>query len=233
MRIDITGYVTKTYQNYQFTIKVTSDSVERLPLSNLQVSKEVRIFISPDHYPFDQHNEFRKLTAWDDPRIEDIKKSHSLGKALRMGDQIECSVFIVEPETRNGVPTHAINRNRRDIETYADFPLWLYPNNGNFRRSESDSRKSLKFRKQWRYTCINKEKCGKITGYTYKYRSSRWINKNPKITFPILWWLRIKTTVSKLWKREKRPKLSNPITIISIVVTTISIIVTLWALFFK
>ena len=45
MRIDITGYVTEPLVSYQFTIKVTSDSVECLSLSNLQVSKEVRISI--------------------------------------------------------------------------------------------------------------------------------------------------------------------------------------------
>ena len=79
----------------------------------------------------------------------------------------------------------AINRNPNDIETYTKFPLWLYPNNGYFRRSESDSRESLKFRKQWRYACINREKYEKINGYLFG--DYWWINKNPKMIFPILY----------------------------------------------
>ena len=209
MRIDITGYVTESLVNYHFTIKVTSDSVERLLLSNFQVSKEVKIFILPYFYPLDD-SKFIELTARDDPRLNDrrineINNCLSFGGALKEGDQIECSVFIVDPVT------HAINRNRRDIETYADFDLWLYPDKGYFRRSESDSRESLKFRKQWRYTCINREKCGKITGYGYKYRSRRWINKNPTIILPIIGWIWIKTNLSNLWKRFTGQE--NPITI--------------------
>ena len=218
MRIDITGYVTEPLVSYQFTIKVTSDRVERLSLSNFQVSKEVRISIPPEFYPFD--DKFIGLTARDDPRISEIDKCLSFGNALSKGDQIECSVFIVDPKTR------AINRNRRDIETYADFDLWLYPNNGYFRRSESDSRESLKFRKQWRYACINREKCEKITGYAYKYRSRRWINKNPTIILPIIWWIQVKTTVSNLWERltrqENSPKtIAHKLAIIGIVATIV------------
>ena len=123
MRIDIIGYVTERLTGYSFAIKVTSDSVECLSLSNLQVSKEVRIFIYPYLYPFG--DKFIELTAQDDPRlndphINDINECLSFGKALGKGDQIECSVFIVDPKTR------AINRNPNDIETYAKFPLWLY-----------------------------------------------------------------------------------------------------------
>ena len=228
MRIDIIGYVTEPLVSYSFTIKVTSDSVERLSLSNLQISKEVRIGIPPYFYPLDDNSKFIGLTARDDPLlndplINDINECLSFGYTLRKGDQIECSVFIVDPETR------AINRNRRDIETYAYFDLWLYPDNGYFTRSESDSRESLKFRKQWRYACINREKCGKITGYAYKYRSRRWINKNPTIIFPILWWIQVKTAVSNLWERftgqENLPK--NKLAIIGIVLGVISIVATI------
>ena len=202
MRIDITGYVTERLVNYHFTIKVTGDSVEHLSLSNLQVSKEVRITILPYLYPLDNNSKFIGLTLRDDPRLNDprinkIDKCLSFGRELSRGDQIECSVFIVEEDTR------AINRNPNDIETYAKFPLWLYPDNGYFRRSESDSQESLKFRKQWRYTCINKEKCKKITGQLLnKYRHKWWINKNPKLTFPMLWWIQVKTAVSNLWKKS-------------------------------
>ena len=159
MLIDITGYVTEPLSNYSFAIKVTSDKVKPLSLSNIQVSKKVRITIPPQLYPLGDISTIIELTAADDPRIDQINKCFSFAKILRMGDQIECSVVIADWKTR------AIIRNRREIETYADFDLWLYPKNGNFRRSESDSRESLKFRKQWRYTCINRDKCAKITGY--------------------------------------------------------------------
>ena len=242
MRIDIIGYVTEPLISYSFTIKITSDSVEHLSLSlsDIQVREEVRISIPPELYPSDDEREFKRLTASDDPRRDKINKCLSFGNALGMGDQIECSVFIVEPETRNGVSTYAINRNRRDIETYADFDhLWLYPNNRYFRRSESDSRESLKFRKQWCYACINREKCGKITGYAYKYRSRRWINKNPKMIFPILWWIQVKTTVSNLWRRftgqenPSKTSINTVVTVIAIVVGIIGIVVGIWSLFFK
>ena len=138
MRIDITGYVTATHGDKKFTIKVTSDNVPDLLRSNLQISKEVEIVIPSELYPF--KNKFIELSGGDDPRREKINKCLSLGDALRKGDQIECSVFIVDPETRD------IDRNPNNIETYAKFDLWLYPNKDYFRRAESDSRESLKFR---------------------------------------------------------------------------------------
>ena len=231
MRIDITGYVTEPLVSYSFAIKVTGDSVERLSRSNLQVSKEVRITILPYLYPLDDNSKFIALTVQDDPRLNDpciekIDDCLSFGRALSKGDQIECSVFIIDAKTR------AINRNPNDIETYAKFDLWLYPNKGYFRRSESDSRESLKFRKQWRYACINREKCAKITGYGYKYRSRRWINKNPTIILPIIWWIQVKTTVSNLWERlirqENSPKTSaHKLARIGIVVGIIGIVATI------
>ena len=231
MRIDITGYVTEPSVSYSFKIKVTSDSVERLSLSNLQVSKEVRIGIPPYFYPLDDNSKFIELTARNDPRLNnprqnEINKCLSFVGALRKGDQIECSVFIVEEETR------VINRNCNDIKTYTKFPLWLYPNIGYFRRSESDSRESLKFRKQWRYACINREKCGKITGYAYQYRSRRWINKNPIIILPIIWWIQVKTAASNLWQKiigqENSPKTNaHKLGIIGIVVGIISLVSTI------
>ena len=44
MLIDIIGYVTEPLVNHNFTIKVTSDKVGYLSFSDIQVSKEVRIF---------------------------------------------------------------------------------------------------------------------------------------------------------------------------------------------
>ena len=219
MLIDITGYVTAELSSYSFAIKVTGDSVERLSLSDLQVSKEVRIAIPPQLYPLSDNSKIIELTVGDDPHINQINKCLSFAKTLKMGDQIECSVVIADWKTR------AINRNRREIETYADFDLWLYPKNGKFRRSVSDSRESLKFRKQWRYTCINKEKCKKITGQLLnKYRHKWWINKNPNLISPILRWIQVKTTASNLWKRFTGQE-KNKLTIINTVVTIIGIIV--------
>ena len=240
MQIDITGYVTEQFSNYHFKVKVTSDSVEYLSLNNFQVSKEIRIAILPHLYPLGDHSKFIGLTAQDDPRLNDphlneINECLSLGRALREGDQIECSVFIVDPENR------AINRNPNDIETYTKFNLWLYPNKDYFRRSESDSRESLKFRKQWRYTCLNREKCRKVTDYAYKYHSRWWINKNPKMIFPIIWEIRVKTAVSNLWGNTEQGKnksttINTIVTIIGIVVGVIGIVVGvigIWVLFFK
>ena len=218
MRIDITGYVTELHGENGFKIKVTSDS-----LSDIQVSKEVEVYINPCHYPNDYYTEF-KSTKENKYGREQIDKCISLSKVLKMGDQIECSVFIVDPKAC------AINRNPNDLETYAKFPLWLYPNSDYFRRSESDSRKSLKFRKQWRYTCINREKYEKIKGYLF--RDYWWINKNPTIILPIIGWIWIKTAVSNLWKRFTGQKNPIAIGVISLVATVIfgiiGLIVTIW-----
>ena len=217
--IDITGYITKTHGNNEFTIKVTSDKVQQLPLSDIQVSKEVEVYINPYYYPSDYYTEFEKITG---DRKDTVKNCLSLCKVLKMGDQVKCTVFIVKSETRNGDTTHNINNNRKDVETYADFPLWLYPNDHYFKRLEVDSQKSLKFRKQWLYTCINREKYKKITGYTlFGYRDKKWVNKNPKMIFSILWWIQVKTTFSNLWKRFTKQEKSFVIGIIGIVVTIV------------
>lgn len=227
MQIDITGYVTEELTSYSFAIKVTSDKVKHLSVRDIQVGKEVRIAMPPELYPFEGNNKFIELSGSDDPRREKINECFSFGKALKKGDQIECSVFIVDRETR------AINRNPRDIETYAFFELWLYPNKGYFRRSESDSRESLKFRKQWRYTCINRAKYKNITGYILTgYKEKKWVNKNPKITRPILWWIRGKTTISNLWERltrqENSPKkVAHKLAIIGIVFSIMGFVATI------
>ena len=221
MRIDITGYVTEPFVNYFFTIKVTSDRVEHpsLSFSDIQVEKEVTIFIPPGFCPSEHYTEF-KTTEESGSHRDMINKCLSLGRALRMGDHVKCSVFIVESETRNGDTTHNINNNRKDVETYADFPLWLYPNDDYFKRLEVDSQKSLKFRKQWWYTCINRGKYEKITDYPFG--NYWWMNKNPKMIFPILWWIRFRTAISKLSKKQ------NIVGIVGIVVSIIGVLVTIW-----
>ena len=231
--IDIIGYVTKLHGKNGFEIKVTSDKVQHLSFSDIQVSKEVRVFIDRYHYPSDDDSEFEKITGEGEYRRDKINNSRSLSNALRKGDRVECSVFIVESETRNRVETHKIKRNRKDIETYADFPLWLYPDpdSDHFKRLEVDSRESLKFRKQWRYTCINREKYEKITGSKWNdYRNKGWINKHTIRTFPRIWGIRFRTAVSKL--RKGFTKQEN-LTKISIIISIILALITIWSLFFK
>ena len=229
--IDITGYITEADGNNEFTIKVTSDKVQQLPLNDIQVSKEVTVFINPYRYPSDYYVEFEKITGENNYRRDRVNNCLSLSKVLKRGDQVKCSVFIVESETRNGDTTHNINNNRKDVETYADFPLWLYPNADYFKRLEVDSKKSLKFRKQWLYTCINRQKYEKITGDTlYGYRDKGWIRKRPNIVSPILWWIRFRTAVSKL--RKGFTKQEN-LTKISIIISIILALITIWSLFFK
>ena len=240
MRIDIAGYVTKPLVNYHFTINVTSDRVERpsLSFSDIQVEKEVTIFISPGHYPTDYHSEFETITKEDKYHRDKINKCSSLGSALKIGDRVKCSVFIVEGDTHNGVTTQKINKNRNDIETYAKFPLWLYPDDDFFKRLEVDSQKSLKFRKQWFYTHRNWGKWEKITGGEWNdYKKKPWINKHPIRTFPRIWGIRFRTAVSNLWERltgqETLLKVSLIANIILAFITTISVALNIWLLFFK
>ena len=237
--IDIIGYVTKLHGKNGFEIKVTSDKVQHLSFSDIQVSKEVRVFIDRYHYPSDDDSEFEKITGEGEYRRDKINNSRSLSNALRKGDRVECSVFIVESETRNRVETHKIKRNRKDIETYADFPLWLYPDpdSDHFKRLEVDSRESLKFRKQWRYTCINREKYEKITGSKWNdYRNKPWINKPPKLIFSMLWGVRFRTAATKLWGYYKDPKnttITRIIATISPLIAFASLILNIWLFFFR
>ena len=123
--IDITGYVTEARGNNAFTIKVTRDKATHLPLRDIQVSKEVEVFIKPNHYPNDYHTEF-KFTNEGAYGREQVGKCISLSKILKKGDHVKCSVFIVEQEIHNTATTQKINQNRNDIKTYADFALYGY-----------------------------------------------------------------------------------------------------------
>ena len=235
--IDIIGYITKTRGKNEFTIKVTNDKVQQLPLRDIQVSKEVEVYINPYHYPADYYNEFEKITG-EGYRRDKVKNCLSLCKVLKIGDHVKCSVFIVESETRNGDTTHNINNNRKDVETYADFPLWLYPNDDSFKRLETDTLETLKFRKQNYYTNINRKKCEEITGERdYDFEDKWWANKNPNIVSPIIGWIRFRTVISNLWRRLwKQNNLTNISLIANIIlafITTISVALNIWLLFFK
>ncbi len=223
MFIDITGYVTELHGENGFKIKVTSDRVYSRSFSNLQVSKEVSIYISPDRYPSDDSSEFKLITVEDQDQRDRINQFRSLSNALRMGDRVNCAVFVVEREIRNEVETYVINYRPKDIKAYADFDsLWLCPYNACLKRLEVESWESLKFRKQWFYTCLNREKVEEITGSeSNKYRDKPWINRHPIRTFLRICWIRVKTAVSNLWKRFTGQEIGIAIGIISIVVTII------------
>ena len=232
MLIDIVGYVTKTNGENGFTIKVTSENTGYPPLNNIQASKEVEVRIDKYRYPADNDNVFERVSGTDNYGRDRIDKCCSLSDALRPGDRVKCSVYIVEKEKRNGGEVYVINTNRMAIQSYADFPLWLCPHEGFFQRLEVDSWESLKFRKQWFYTCINREKLKKITGSTWNdYRSKPWINKRPIRTFPRIWWIQVKTTVSNLWKRITGQENSIAISVIgcaaTIVIGIIGIVVSI------
>lgn len=231
--IDITGYITKTGGENGFNIKVTSDNIEYPPNNDIQVSKEVEVHINRYHYPSDNADTFERVSDTDNYRRDLIDTCRSLSRALRPGDRVKCSVFIVEEEIRNGAYAFVINTNRRDIQSYADFPLWLCPYGDRFERLEVDTPETLKFRRQNYYADINLKKCEKITGETWTYRSKKWVNKHPIRTFPRIWGIRFRTAVSKLWGKLRK---ENNLTIVLIITNIISIIgniILTWLLFFK
>ena len=236
MVIDITGYITEADGDNLFTIKVTSDNIPALSLSDIQVSKEVKVFIKPHYYPLGYDSEFRPVGR-DENLDNQIDKYISLSEALSKGDRVKCSVCIVETKISNGQETHIINSNPNDLETYTKFPLWLYPTKDAFERLKVDSRESLRFRKQWFYTLKNSEKCEKINSKTwYTYVNKWWINKNPKLIFLMLWGVRFRTAATKLWEYYKDPKnttITRIIATISPLIAFASLILNIWLFFFR
>ena len=87
MRIDITGYVTETHGKDGFTIKVTCDAVQCLSFRNIQISREVRVFIH-SRYPWETNNVFQEISMsqWDDPRNREIAESRSLSNCTAIGN---------------------------------------------------------------------------------------------------------------------------------------------------
>ena len=117
MRIDITGYVTELHEESGFKIKVTSDAVHSRSFSDMQVSKEVRVWISANLYPSNNGSEFKRITPKDKDYREKINKCRSLSNALKLGDRVTCVVFVVETRTLNGVESYVINDRPKDIKT--------------------------------------------------------------------------------------------------------------------
>ena len=227
--IEITGYIIESYRG-RFTINITNDNVEDQNGNHPEVSKEVSIYISV-RYPNDYHERFEsaKNNEW---QIKKIDLCRLRSSELKKGDRVKCCVFIVDTHKDNGVETYTINTNRNDIETYTKFDLWLYPDPESFKRLEVDTPETLKFRKQSYYTHRNSGKYQKITGTQYYgHKKLWWINKNPKIIFPMLWGLKVKTTFSNLWKRFTKQE--TPISIVWKGAAIISSIIAIWALFFK
>ena len=232
--IEIIGYITETHGSNSFTIKITNDNVEDEKGIHPEVSKEKEIIIDRYHYPDDYYQRFEKVETG--ARKENINRCISICKELKKGDRVECRVFIVTGSVDNNNTTYSINENPNDIETYTKFRLLLYPYEDFFKRLEVDTPETLKFRKQNYYTDINQKKCEKITGSKWKYEKKWWINKNPKIIFPILGWLWIKTKVSNLWgKFTEQNKVERNVRITLIIITIISITVSiiLAILYFK
>ena len=201
MMIEITGYITKAHGGTGFTIKITHDNVKDEKGNHPEVSKEKKIRIMRILYPDENYQRFEKEEA--DYHKEQIDESVSISRALKKGDRVKCCVFIVISHRYNNNTTYTIHDNPNDIETYTKFDLWLYPDDKSFERLEVDTPQTLKFRKQNYYMDINKTKYEKITGN--QYQNKWWMNKNPRIIFPILGWIQIRTTVSNFRKRFKDP----------------------------
>ena len=230
--IDITGYITKASSENGFTIKVTSAEIQYPSHNDVHVLKEVEVHIAKYLYPSDDTNAFERVSVRNDYRKDLIDKCRSLSNALRPGDRVKCSVFIVEKQKLNGVETAVINTNRRDIQSYADFPLWLCPYDNRFERLEVDTPDTIKFRKQWSYTCINREKCAEIVGSTFNnYSNKWWINKHPKLIFPMIWGVRFRTVTARLWEYYKDPKnttITRIIATVSPLIAFASLILNVW-----
>lgn len=226
--INIVGYITKTNGERGFTIKVTSEQTDFSPSTDIHDSKEVDVYIDEYRYPHDSDDIFERVAEKDNYRRDLIKKHCSLSGALRPGDRVKCSVYIVEKKKRNGVEVYVINDNRKDVQSYADFPLWLCPYDGFFERLEVDTPETIKFRKQNYYRHKNWKKCEEITGDKWNdYRNKPWINKNPKIIFPILWWVRVKIAVSRFTGQVK-DKLTAINTIVTVIGIVVAIIIAIW-----
>ena len=221
--IEITGYVTEKYEDGSFTLKITNDNVEDEKGNHPEVSKEIRIIIAAALYPSDYGERFEITQK--SHHISTINQCLSISRALKRGDRVKCSVFIVTTTGNeyDNNKTYIINKDINDRETYTKYsPLWLDPNLRSFGRFEADTPETLKFRKENYYTNINLGKCAKITGNTSNdYANKWWINKHPKITFSMRCGIRFRTTVSNLWKRFTEQK---TLTIFLTIVTIISVI---------
>ena len=232
--IEIIGYITKSYGD-SFTLKITNDNVENENGNHPEVSKEAGIYIASNLFPNDWHTQFVEVK--NTYQKKELKACYSISRELKKGDRVKCSVFIVDTNFDNEGKIYLIDTNPIHIESYTKFKLWLYPHPESFKRLEVDTPETLKFRRQNYYVDINQKKYEKITGSKWGCEKKWWINKNPKITFPMLWEIQVKTTVSNLWKRftkqENLPKSSLITNIILAFTTAISILIAIWSLFFK
>ena len=230
--IEITGYVTESRGGRGFTLKITDDKIE-VDGSHPEVSKEVQIVIYSGVHPDSDYERFERIKDYERDRVNECV---SISKQLKRGDRVKCCAFIVT-ETGNDYDgkTYTINNDINSRETYTKYsPLWLYPDPTLFGRLEIDTPETLKFRKRNHYTAVNRAKCEKITGDRWNgYRNRWWINKNPKITFPMRWWVKVRTTISNLWRRfTKQENLARTL-IITNIISIIGNIILAWLLFLK
>ena len=229
--IEITGYVTQSHGRRGFTIKIINDNVEDEKGEHPQVSKEKKIEIARLLYPDRNYERYEKIQEGS-YEYEQIGGYVSISKELKKGDRVKCCVFIVTT-TGNDFDhnkTYNIQNNPNDIENYTKFRLFLNPDSDSFERLEVDTPETLKYRKQNYYMDTNTKKCEKITGNSYQYTKAWWINKNPKIIFPILGWIKVRANASNLWKRLIK---QNNLTIALIISNILLALITIWSLFFK
>ena len=202
MTINIIGYVTETFKEGNFTIKITDDDVTDEKGKHPQVSKKATIYIRSGYYPHESYYvPIGGGTDRNDLRLGEIEKCISFGKGLKKGDMVDICVYLVNTKQENKETVYQIDDNPANRENYTKtyFYLWLHPGSNMFKRLEVDIPQSLKFRKQNYYTDKNRRTVKKIVKCSlYKYNFKWWINKNPKMLFPLFVWIWIKTKVSNI-----------------------------------
>ena len=158
MLIKIIGYVTETYGEGSFTIKITDDKVTDDKGKHPQVSKKAKIYTIQDYYP---HESFYVFIGGqgdkNDPRLREIEKCMSFSKGLKKGDRVDICVYIVHEKQENKETVYYIDNNPVNRENYTKFYLWLHPGSNMFKRLEIDTPQTLKFRKQNYYTDENRK----------------------------------------------------------------------------
>ena len=156
MFIRITGYVTETHRKEGFTIKITDDDVKDDKGKHPQVSKEAKITIIPDRYPYQSTYKFIDRET-PDTRLQEIEKCMSFSDGLKKGDRVEICVYLVVEKQENQKYVYHIDNNPVNRENYTKFPLWIHPGRNMFRRLEIDTPQTLRFRKQNYYTNKNRK----------------------------------------------------------------------------
>lgn len=222
MKIKIEGYVIDTHGEHTFTIKIINDNLND---RKFKLNKEsAKIYIHPYLYPCDLHDVFEQATG---NQKEHINQCLGISRHLMPGDLVNCSVFVVDKSS-------VISENPNDIETYIKHNIWLYPYPEEFNRIDGDTKDTIKFRKHKMYKKTNTEKTNLSS---WELTDKWWGNKNPKIVFPIVWYINIKDAIKHaiktIFENKNINKTSIVMNIILGIVSIILIIVTGWVLIKK